>query len=101
MNRRDFLKSGLAAGAACMIPETSRNFHTRHVIWIVNGNGSRKKDWYQNSSLCPNFARVVREGFVYEESFNETVSRHTDSWNELITGRPYSFGVAAAPNVLQ
>lgn len=101
MYRRDFLRSGLAAGAACMIPEATGSFKTRHLIWIINGNGSRKKDWYETPSLCPNFARLVREGFVYEESFNETVSRHAESFNELITGSPAPPVSDSRPTVLQ
>jgi len=63
---------------------------TKHVIWIINGNGSRKKDWYENPELSPNYARLAREGFVYEESHNDSVSQHGRSWRELMTGNPDS-----------
>ena len=101
MDRRDFLKSGLAAGAVSFVPQLSPNLQTRHFIWIVNGNGSRKADWYENSSLCPNLSRIAREGFVYEESFNDTVSRHDNSWIELVTGLPVRDPSALSPTVLQ
>jgi hypothetical protein len=109
MNRRDFFKVAAAGGAvalhrsrvdAGLIPETSHNFKTRHVIWIINGNGSRKKDWYENPSLCPNYARLATEGFVYEESHNDTVSRHEQSWVEAITGNRFQPDLLANPTPL-
>src|SRR5262249_17318047 len=55
-----------------------------------NGGGSRKMDWYQNPDLSPNFARLAKEGFVYEESHNDTVSDHGRGGAELLTGRPHT-----------
>jgi hypothetical protein len=66
----------------------------------VNGNGSRKID-YQNSSLCPNLSRIAREGFVYEESYNDSVSRHDNAWRELVTGFPVRENAPFSPTVLQ
>lgn len=96
MNRRDFLRNaGLASGAlglggmslgASPIPAETFNFKTKHLIWILNGNGSRKREWYEDASISPNYARLVKEGFVYEEDHNETVSNHGHSWTECITG---------------
>src|SRR5215475_6535594 len=102
MNRREFLSSfGAAVIGAHLIPEKTHNFQTKHLIWIINGNGSRKKDWYQNPGLCPNFARLASEGFVYEESFNETVSRHDQSLYELTTGTYFNRGAAPNPTPLE
>jgi hypothetical protein len=101
MDRRDFVKSALAAGAASFVPGLRQNFRTRHFIWIVNGNGSRKADWYENAGLCPNLSRMAREGFVYEESYNDTVSRHDNSWAELITGIPVRDARSLSPTLMQ
>src|SRR5262245_31156291 len=90
LNRRDFFKASIATGAAFSFhpTATANDFRTKHVIWIINGNGSRKKDWYENPDLFPNYARLVREGFVYEESLNETVANHNRAVRELLTGNP-------------
>jgi len=62
-----------------------RRAQARHLIWIVN-SGTRKMDFYKNSVLSPNCARIAEESFVYEESYNETVSRHDPAFIELLTG---------------
>src|SRR5262245_33396290 len=88
LNRRDFIKSGIATGAALSFHRdaAASDFRTKHLIWIINGNGSRKKDWYENPEIFPNYARLVREGFVYEESLNDTVANHDLAVMELLTG---------------
>lgn len=89
MNRRDFLKySGIAGAslASSPIPAATYDFKTKHLIWILNGNGSRKSEWYEKPDLSPNYARLVKEGFVYTEDHNETISYHGHSWTELLTG---------------
>jgi len=92
MNRREFVKNaGFAAVGAIAMPRiapATYDFRTKHMIWIVNGNGSRKKDWYERPDLSPNYARLVKDGFVYTESHNDTVANHNESWSELITGNP-------------
>lgn len=106
MNRRSFFtNAGLAGGAmalnglqASAAPATY-NFKTKHVIWIINGNGSRKKEWYEKADLSPNYARLVKEGFVYEEDNNDTVSKHGDSWTELITGNAYQANTPLFPTL--
>ncbi len=111
MNRRDFFKqAGVAAGSTMALkgapligagPQTSSyNFQTKHVIWIMNGNGSRKKEWYESPNLSPNYARLVKEGFVYEESHNETVSNHGHSWTETITGNRHQNSTPLYPTPL-
>ncbi len=103
MNRREFFRDlGFAAGALALseragagnrLAQTTCDFQTRHVIWIINGSGSRKKDWYENPVLSPNIARLAGEAFVYEESHNDTVCNHDRALAELLTGNP-----GAAPN---
>src|SRR5213594_1771613 len=41
--------------------------NTRHLIFIVNGNGVRKKDYYEDASISPNTRRIAEEGFVLTE----------------------------------
>jgi hypothetical protein len=98
MNRRDFVqRAGMAvAGFAAF----SFGFRTRHVIWIINGNGSRKADWYGNPKLSPNLLRLAGNGFVYEESENDSVAHHGYAWTELITGHPHRNSVPAFPTPL-
>ena len=49
--RRSFLNS-VAAGTTALY--FSRPRSTQHVIFIVNGGGARKKDYYENADLSPN-----------------------------------------------
>lgn len=92
LNRRDFMKTLGAAGSilglgqSAFAESTTYNMKTKHLIWIMNGNGSRKKEWYEDPKLSPNYARLVKEGFVYEEDHNETTSLHGRSWTETLTG---------------
>lgn len=107
MNRRNFVKSlGMAGGAmalnggmsqAALAQESSLNFKTKHVIWIINGNGSRKSEWYERKELSPNYQRLVDKGFVYEEDHNETTSDHGHSWTELLTGNRLQNGIPLYP----
>ena len=105
MDRRDFMKSmgaigtGLMAGGRLMAaPATpSLDLKTKHLIWIINGNGSRKKEWYENPQLQPNYARIVKESFVFEEDHNNTVSEHGNSWTELLTGNESQSGIPLFP----
>ncbi len=112
MNRRNFLKTlGAATGAgAILAPGRSMaaqspagglgfNFKTRHLIYLIIGNGSRKKEWYESPEVCPNAARIIKEGFVYFEDHNETVSNHGTSWTELLTGNPMQTGVPIYPTI--
>jgi hypothetical protein len=80
------LPSSMSAGAG--VPESTYAFETRHAIWIINGSGARKKDYYQNPDLCPNIARLAEEAFVYEESQNDTVANHERALAELLAGAP-------------
>ena len=111
MNRREFFNDlGIAAGAlmigapravrAAIVPVRTYDFQTKHVVWIINGSGSRKMDWYGNPALSPSFNRIAKEGFVYEESFNETVGNHDRALTELLTGDPEAWRRPAALTVV-
>lgn len=104
MDRRNFLKTlgaagaGTVAGGALMAaPAPSLDLKTKHMIWIINGNGSRKKEWYENPALQPNYNRIVKESFVFEEDHNNTVSEHGNSWTELLTGNESQSGIPLFP----
>jgi hypothetical protein len=83
--------------AAPALPQGSYNFQAKHVIWIINGNGSRKKEYYESPALSPNYTRLAKEGFVYTESHNETVSNHGHSWTELLTGNRHQSAIPLYP----
>ncbi len=103
MDRRHFIKTlgvagagGLAAGKqveAAQAPE----FKTKHLIWIMNGNGKRKKEFTENPELQPNYARILKESFVFEEDHNNTVSEHGNSWTEYLMGHQAQGGVPLYP----
>lgn len=109
MNRRDFLKTAGAAGAgSILVPGLANaaqagslgfNFKTKHLIYLIIGNGSRKKEWFESPDVCPNAARIIKEGFVYYEDHNDTVSNHGTSWTELLTGNPMQTGVPVYPTI--
>ncbi|MBI4474091.1 MAG: hypothetical protein HY646_15585, partial [Acidobacteria bacterium] len=105
MNRRSFL--GLTLAGALKTNSNfeirNSNLQTRHVIFIVNGRGVRKKDYYENPSLARNVRRIAREGFVFEEDHCDTVSSHDAAFRELSRGLDY-VGVEsllAVPDVLR
>jgi arylsulfatase A-like enzyme len=99
MNRRSFL-SGIALSRAALYLPVRRNLKTRHVIFIVNGGGARKKDYYENAALSPNIRRLAREGFVFEEDHCEAVASHDAAFTELLQGRHFDAGSPAYPTIL-
>jgi hypothetical protein len=84
MNRRTFLQNSALAAGAFALPASP----VRHTIFIVNGGGTRKKEYYETPSLCPNLARLAREGFVFEEDHCDSVSSHEQAFAELTAGLP-------------
>lgn len=64
---------------------------TRHLIFIVNGGGARKKDYYEDATLAPNVRRIANEGFVFEEDHCDTVSSHDAAFIELVRGTNYRY----------
>ncbi len=106
MDRRNFLKTlssaataaSIAAGGSSLAePAPGPDFKTKHLIWIINGNGCRKKEYYENPEICPNTVALGKESFVFEEDHNYTVSEHGNSWTELITGNENQSGVPLNP----
>ena len=88
MNRRCFLNRAVLGTASYLyLPRTAR---TEHLIFIVNGGGARKKDYYEDTALSPNIRRLAREGFVFEEDHCERVASHDAAFTELIQGRDQS-----------
>jgi hypothetical protein len=88
VNRRTFLATSAFATAASYVrPAESRR--TQHLIFIVNGGGVRKQEYYENLSLSPNITRLAREGFVFEQDHCERVASHDAAFTELMRGREW------------
>ncbi len=94
MNRRAFLAWTLGAA---VFPPT--NAQTKHLIFIVNGGGVRKKDYYEDELLSPNIRRLAGEGFTFEEDHCEGISSHDAAFMELLTGRESQAGARLYPTV--
>ena len=100
MHRRLFLKQSSLGAAGCALATPARPRHTEHLIFIVNGGGARKKDYYENDSLCPNIRKIASEGFVFEEDHCERIASHNAAFRELLTGQEWlDDGPAAYPNI--
>ena len=87
MNRRSFLKRTAAGTAGGLFLPGSLHTQTQHVILVVNGGGSRKKDYYDNP-LAPNIGGLAAQGFVFEEDHCDTVTSHRSCFGELVDGLP-------------
>ena len=85
MNRRSFLKGSILTAAGWRWDQTS-SLPTRHVILIVNGNGVRKKEYYEDAGLSPNIHRMANEGFVFTEDQCDSVASHAAAFSELVQG---------------
>jgi hypothetical protein len=79
---------------------TFKGRQTRHLIFINNGGGARKRDYYEDVTLAPNIRRLVREGFVFEEDHCERVASHDAAFEELLRGQPAGSGSESAPTIL-
>ncbi len=108
MNRRSFLKSSSLAGAGLALaprvgtsaPQTSSlNLKTKHLIWIVNGNGCRKKEYLEDLEVAPHFNALAKEGYVFNEDHNDQASSHGTSYTELLTGNVSQTSVPLFPTV--
>jgi len=98
MNRRFFLnRAAVCAASLSFIPRTRS---PQHVIFIVNGGGARKKDYYEDPAISPNIGRLAGEGFVFEEDHCERVSSHDAAFSELLRGRELRPGDPAFPTIL-
>jgi len=99
MHRRLFLKQSSLGAAGCALATPARPRHTEHLIFIVNGGGARKKDYYENDSLCPNIRKIASEGFVFEEDHCERIASHNAAFRELLTGHEWLDDGPAYPNI--
>ena len=106
MDRRNFLRTvGGASAAGMLMPPAADaeglglNLNTKHAIVILNGNGNRKKEFYENPEMSPNITKLAKESFVYTEDANNTVSNHGNSWTELLTGNSIQSGVPLFPTM--
>lgn len=112
MDRRNFLGAVAATGIgtalnprismAAEAPAASDlglQLQTKHLIYFITGNGSRKKEWYESPEVCPNAVRISKEGFTYYEDHSETATSHGTSWTELLTGVPVQTGIPIFPTI--
>ncbi len=99
MHRRLSLKQSSLGAAGCALATPARPRHTEHLIFIVNGGGARKKDYYENDSLCPNIRKIASEGFVFEEDHCERIASHNAAFRELLTGHEWLDDGPAHPNI--
>jgi len=99
MHRRLFLKQSSLGAAGSALATPARPRHTEHLIFIVNGGGARKKDYYENDSLCPNIRKIASEGFVFEEDHCERIASHNAAFRELLTGHEWLDDGPAYPNI--
>lgn len=106
LNRRDFLKiaaAGALPGAAVTLPAeaqtSSLNVKTRHVVLIINGNGARKKEYYERPEVSPNIRRIAAEGSICVEDHNNTPSNHGYMFTEMLSGIDGSYGTPYWPTM--
>ena len=108
MNRRSFLKSSALGGAAFAFGPRlaeaqqaagSLNLKTKHLIFIVNGNGARKKEYYEDAAVSPNINKLAKEAFVFEEDHCNQASSHGTCFTELLQGNESQTGVPLYPTI--
>ncbi len=108
MNRRSFLKNSSLAGAGlAMGPRVagaapqigSLNLQTKHLIWIINGNGARKKEYLEDVEVAPNLNALANEAYIFNEDHCEQASSHGTSFTELLTGNVSQTSVPLYPTV--
>ena len=98
MNRRSFLAG--VCGSTLLGVQGVGSRQTQHLIFINNGGGVRKRDYYEDVTLAPNVGRLVREGFVFEEDHCERVASHDAAFEELFRGRPAVSVNESGPTIL-
>lgn len=106
LNRRNFLKAAGAVGAAGTagwVREAQAapvlDTKTKHIIFIINGNGARKKEYYERAELSPNIRRIAADSTVYLEDHNNTPSNHGYMFTEMLTGFDGSYGTPYWPTM--
>jgi hypothetical protein len=103
MNRRSFLNGmviGATAASLSPVASTAAIGRSRHLIFIVNGGGARKKEYYESPSYAVNVRRIAREGFVYEQDHCPCVASHDVAFRELIQGHESKPAHAMAPTIM-
>ena len=66
---------------------TRTNFKTKHAVFIIYGNGVRKKDVVHNPELAPHQGRIATVGTLFTNDCGETATHHGMMTAELLTGR--------------
>src|SRR5262245_13903867 len=100
MDRRSFL-CGLP-GLASLFAFSKGALKTEHLIFIVNGDGVRKKEYYEDASLSPNVRRLAREGFVFEQDHCEEIASHDAAFAQLVGNLEYRVAdsITSIPQIL-
>ena len=106
LNRRDFLRTTGAGIGAVALPGMSSaaqssnpNFQTKHVVFIINGNGARKKEYFERAEVSPNMRRIAGEGSIFLEDHNNTPSNHGYMFTELLSGVDASYATPYWPTM--
>ena len=91
-------------GALAGLPESAmaqstNNFKTKHVVLILNGNGARKREYYEREDVSPNMRRLAADGTVCVEDHNNTVSNHGYMFTELLSGIDFSVAAPRWPTM--
>ena len=108
MNRRSFLKSTTLAGAGLALgsgvaeagmPQTSSaNLKTKHLIFIVNGNGARKLEYY-DPKTAPHVYEMAKDGYVFSEDHCRQAGMHGICFTELLAGNQTQTTVPVYPTI--
>ncbi len=109
MKRREFLKGlgvlggagvvGSVPGAEARAAQTASGFKTKHMILIINGNGARKLDYYEQTATGPNGRRMADAGTVCTEDHNDTIFNHGFMYTELLMGQDISVNIPVYPTI--
>lgn len=92
MNRRGFITSATGMAAlGSMAPEAfsapaASGLKTKHIIMIINGNGARKKEYFERSDTAIHIKRMVDRSTVFTEDHGNNVSNHGVMYTEFLTG---------------
>lgn len=102
VDRRAFLKQATLVGAGVAAPRRAilSEARTRHLIFIVNGGGARKKDYYEDPWIAPNVHAIAREAYVFEEDHCDQIASHTGAFAELMQGHKATACQPASPTII-
>ena len=68
-----------------LLPEAP-DFKTKHLIFVIYGNGARKKDVVDNPEYAPYQTKLIREGTLFTEDYGDTANLHGYMYTEMFTG---------------